>query len=262
MGDAPPLKGSLVIVPRYQSVGCGFTFGSHETEKQTAAWAVGTGIGWLRANAVTKPDVPASSWCPTCNGTKGMVLIGHSWGGTLATTIASRAAAYGLPVPQAILAVEAGQLNNTDIETAGIPNGTLFNCMWGADDNVANHIGCDRLWHALPAGLTYKNYIKVYGSRGVLSDHGFPQTGGAYLSGYGTWLVAAVDNLEWRATWKLSVAMRDCVQFWPVNCDYAYTSTNNGSVNRARHGDMERRRPLAGHGRARERHPRPAALVS
>jgi pimeloyl-ACP methyl ester carboxylesterase len=135
----------------------------------------------------------------------GMSVIGHSFGAAVAVNLAARYAPSRLPIPKAVLLVNAFN-SMIDPNLSGIPATTLLGCVVGDADTVTGRAGCDAIWDAtghMPA--TNRNYIWMYsdarGSPALAADHFIPIFPTA-LSFHGVWklgdalLTCAVQQLD------------------------------------------------------------------
>lgn len=201
-------KGNVVVFPKYQNL---FTHGSNFTPN--AILAVKDAIAYMSAFAVTKPQTSL-----------GMVVIGHSAGGTIAANMANRYAAEGLPTPKAVMPLEpcdpAWCGVPYDASLAGIPTNTYLDCLVGDADTVVGRGGCDAIWsRTTHMQSSRRNYVwmfsDAYGDPDELADH-YQNTSTSTLP----------KSLEYRGLFKLGDALRDCGLFGS-NCSYANGNTAN-----------------------------------
>jgi hypothetical protein len=156
------------------------------------------------------------------NGKALYTVVGHSQGAYLALTLASTAVANGLPVPKAVVSIEAHQGNLAKLNALAIDPSTLV-ILVVADQDKSNRI-CPSvaIWNQMTQiPNVYKPFLYVrsdsYGTPAQLGNHVFPLT---FTKSDTDPPPNAVDDRDWNITYKLSVAATACT----INgqyCDYA-----------------------------------------
>jgi pimeloyl-ACP methyl ester carboxylesterase len=214
-------QGNIVIYPQYQT---------HVTRPAdytaNAIGAIKQGLAWLRSNASPAPDTSS-----------GVTLIGHSYGGVVATNYLGRWSSEGLPKPATMLAVNPWY-QTYDASLPNLPSTVKVDCLVGDDDSFAGRGGCDTIWSltsSLPAAS--RNYVWMFsdahGSPALDANHGAPSDA----------LSAPVDALDYYGYWKLGDGLRDCGMFG-TNCSYATGQTAQETNMGAWQGDGVPVRPL------------------
>lgn len=203
-------RGNIVVYPRYQAN----LYVPPPTYTDNAMTALERAVRWLRRNAEIPPRLG-----------DGVNLIGHSYGGAVATNVAGRAVAAGLPKPASLLLVNpfvenAGYrppVDAMDADLTGIPPGTEFDCIVADIDAPAGRLGCDEAWsrtrHLKPGK---RNYIWMFGD-----DHGEPPLA---ISHRGPSIATPTDAFDWFGFWKLGDALTSC-SLDGRNCEYALGNT-------------------------------------
>lgn len=196
-------QGNVVVFPAYQAGA--LTLPRSFTDN--ALWSLEHALPWLAANAAVKPETG-----------RGMVLVGHSYGGPIVANLAQRAAAEGLPTPKAILFAMPWH-QNIDPSLAAIPSTTKVLCVVGDADTLAGRDGCDTLWDKtahIPA--TNRNYVLMrsdaYGTPALEASHRVPSDADP----------AGFDALDWHGYWKLGDGLRNCALL-ATDCAYALGNT-------------------------------------
>ena len=196
-------QGNVVVFPAYQAN----ALTPPRTFTANALWSLEHALPWLAANATVKPET-----------SRGMVLLGHSYGGPISANLANRAAAEGLPVPRAILFGEPWH-QNIDASLAGIPATTKIVCLVGDHDTLAGRRGCDTLWdktgHVAAGSRAYVLLRSdAYGSPALDASHRVPSDADP----------AGFDALDWYGYWKLGDGLRNCA-YLATDCAYAFGNT-------------------------------------
>lgn len=146
-------------------------------------------------------------------------IVGHSAGGYLSAILASLAVdpQYGIPIPEAVLAVEPGGLGIIpEPDFQQIPAETKFLAVVGDEDNIVCISTAVSMWNGLShLPDTNRDFLLVLSDRHgfprQIADHKFPATDG---------LRADIDARDFYITYKLSVALFECA-FRGAYCDYA-----------------------------------------
>lgn len=201
-------KGNVVIFPKYQNL---FTPGQYFSSN--AIWSTRRALDQAFKSSAVKPDRA-----------RGMTLIGHSAGGRISLDMAHKAAAEGLPTPEAVLAVEpadSSALMPLAANYSGIPSSTKVVCLVGDADTVVGRGGCDLTWdrigHVPAANKSYLwQYGDSHGTPALVADHGAPSETDPVSN--------PVDALDWYGMWKIADALRDCGTFG-TSCAYALGGT-------------------------------------
>ncbi len=196
----------MVIFPRYQSL-----FTPEGFYIPNALWSVKDAKTYLATAAGVRSD-----------NAKG-VYIGSSAGGHVATSLANRYVAEGLPTPKAVLTLMGGDGAAWGDQTlGGIPSSAKLVCVVGDQDGagLVGRLACDPLWDDtghIPA--SNRNYVWMFGdTRGtpdLVANHLVPSEscGGC-----------VINALDWYGVWKLADGLRDCGIFG-TNCSYALGNT-------------------------------------
>jgi acetyl esterase/lipase len=180
-------KGNVVIFPRYQSLLTlpGFFTGN-------AVWSVKDALAWLAMPGRVRPRTE-----------QGMVVMGHSAGGTVSANMVDAYAANGLPLPRALFAVQPAADNIVPYgPMTSIPATAKLACWAGEDDDVVGRLGCDTII-SRATQVPGKRYIwqlsDDHGAPALAADHFQPSE----LTGY-------TDSLDYYGTWRIGDAMIDC----------------------------------------------------
>jgi pimeloyl-ACP methyl ester carboxylesterase len=193
-------KGNIVVYPQYQAS----LLTPQRQYTPNAAWSVAAALTGPLAGGSPRPRLA-----------RGALYVGHSYGGVVASNLASRAAAIGLPTPNALLATEP-YYEMIDPSLAGLPRSTRFVCVVGDDDTLVGRRGCDELFRRTTLPAKRRNYVWLFtdrhGSPDLLADHRAPSS-------------RTVDALDYRGFWKLADGLRDCAQL-RKNCDYGFGKTS------------------------------------
>jgi acetyl esterase/lipase len=172
--------------------------------------ATRSGFGNLRRTIGVQPDLERVAY------------VGHSMGGLLASLLAARAEAAGLPAPRAVFCVQPGLSvagNGTtvmpDADAAAIPPGTLLVTLAGDVDSITGDFDARRIVREASRVSAADKAVLLLGS----DDHGRPALDGDHFApcghderfhpggerGFiGRQLRAAfpVDALDWYGLWK------------------------------------------------------------
>jgi acetyl esterase/lipase len=187
-------RGNIVIFPKYQSL---LTLPVFFTPN--AVWSVRDALAFLATPGHVQPQLEL-----------GMVVVGHSAGGTVAANMADTWQANGLPFPRALFAVEPaldGVVPFTALDQ--IPTTTSVACLAGNDDTVVGRGGCDTIFQRATQ-VHGKRYVWFYsddhGAPALVADHFAPSE-----------LTPYTDAFDFFLIWKITDAMRDCA-FLGTSC--------------------------------------------
>lgn len=180
-------RGNVVIFPRYQSL---LTLSGFFLPN--AAWSVRDALAFLALPGHVHPAVE-----------QGMVLVGHSAGGTVAASMAGTWLSQALPFPRAVFAVEPATNRAVPyVGLAQIPAATAITCLVGNDDTVVGRQGCDDLFAGTPQ-VPGRRYVwafsDAHGTPSLAADHFAPSE-----------LTPYTDALDFTLLWRLADALRDC----------------------------------------------------
>ncbi|MEO7730278.1 MAG: PA14 domain-containing protein [Kofleriaceae bacterium] len=206
MGNAPSFyaqwiehlcrRGNVVVFPKYQSL---LTLPMFFVPN--AVWSVHDALAFLATPGHVHPQTEL-----------GMVLVGHSAGGTVAANMADTWQANALPFPRAMFAVEPAVDSVVPFTALDhIPATTAVACLVGNEDTVVGRGGCDTIFDRATQ-VPGKRYVWAFsddhGTPGLVADHFAPSEGGY------------TDALDYFLIWKLTDAMRDCA-FASTSCGLA-----------------------------------------
>lgn len=208
-------RGVILIFPDYQTANLPLdesnghaTYGAAPGYIQTAVRAA---LTELASGSHARPDL------------KRVTVIGHSLGAALAADYAGRAAALGLPAPEALLLAMPGCRPKCSLASvSGIPATTGVLVLVGNQDTLAGEDTAKLIWAQLgqiPAD--HKGYVRLvgddHGQLPIVADHFVALTAGFTL--------AYVDALDWYGTWKWADALMAC-SFAGKDCQYALGNTH------------------------------------
>lgn len=193
-------------------------------------WAANAAAAWQDALArLTRPDARVAAE-RHANGDVKTVFVGHSAGAYLGFVLTARAAsgAAAFAPPSAIVAIEPGWrrwIPGADLSR--IPADTKMLLVVGDDDRISRFDTAVALWKRTPqVPLASKTFLLVQsddrGEPRQLANHFFPN-----CDGYRD--TAAVDARDYNVTFRLSVAVLNCV-FRGNDCDVAFGSEGTGPV--------------------------------
>lgn len=187
-------RGNVVIFPRYQSLLTppGFFL-------PNAAWSVRDALAFLGEPGHVRPQTEL-----------GMVVIGHSAGGTVAAGMAGTWFVNGLPFPRAVFAVQPATPDAVPfVGLEATPAATALTCLVGDADTVVGRIGCDALF-ARTGQVRGKRYVWMrsdgHGAPGLVADHFAPSE-----------LTPYTDALDFDVLWRIGDGLRDCA-FTGTSC--------------------------------------------
>ena len=146
-------------------------------------------------------------------------MIGHSYGGAVATNVGAEAVAAGLPKPASMLLVNPFVENAAykppvdaiDPDLSGIPKGTELDCIVADIDSLTGRLGCDEIFGRIDH-VKRADYLWMYSD-----DHGDPPL---TISHVAPIIAAADDAYDFYGFWKLSDALGTCA-LDDRNCAYA-----------------------------------------
>ncbi|MEJ7596287.1 MAG: PA14 domain-containing protein [Kofleriaceae bacterium] len=207
-------RGAIVIFPRYQNL---LTLPQFFTPN--AIVAVKDALAWLATPGHVQPRIA-----------DGMVVLGHSAGGTVSMSMAGAAAAQGLPVARAVFPVQPAApavVPFTDLPA--IPATTRVGCFVGDADTVVGRLGCDAAFAGTPQ-ITGKRYwwqfSDGHGAPRLVADHFQPSEAAGYI-----------DALDTRGAWRIADDM--------ISCAFTGTSCNATTVGQGAWSDGTPVHPLA-----------------
>jgi hypothetical protein len=194
-------QGNIVIYPAYQQLLTPLTEVS-----ENAISAVKNAIATLKTGDHVLPDPDK------------FAIIGHSLGGVITVNMASQAGSNGLPVPKAIMLVEASDGSNiveTNLVTAdftNLPVNLLLIAISAADDSVAGSEFSQRaIQESAKVPAVNKNLIILHsdnhGSPELVADHLAPLSpehiAGTLENTIMDLIDAKIDALDYYGFWKL-----------------------------------------------------------
>jgi hypothetical protein len=199
-------RGNIVVYPKYQNT---IVRGANHYYLN-AITAVKNAITELEQGDHVKPELDH------------FAIVGHSCGGGITLDMAVMAASEGLPIPKAIMPVQAGY-QQTNISL--IPSSTLMLVIFGEDDPLAElwrekeiFYGADKI------PLENKDFITQvsdrYGRPDLIADHSAPLNPTIPLAGFGK-----TDAMDYYSTWKLFDALTDYA-FYGTNKEYCLGNTS------------------------------------
>jgi thioesterase domain-containing protein len=159
-----------------------------------------------------------------------VAVVGHSIGGALAVDYAASAAAAGLPVPQVVMAVAPGCLQDLAClvgDLGAIPAATRVLLVIEADDSDPMGGGAvEHIWDGLSAvPLENRDIVTLvsdtHGVPWLLATHEQAQAASPDDAAYAA---DAPNALDWYGTWKLLDALIACA-FDGEWCEYALGNT-------------------------------------
>ncbi|MBN1527865.1 MAG: alpha/beta hydrolase [Thermoleophilaceae bacterium] len=202
--------GNLVVYPRYQES----RLSPPPLYTPNAIAAIRNALPWLRAHAKRPPSLR-----------KGVIVIGHSYGGAVAANVAGRAARSGLPKPAAVFLVNPFVENAgykppddaIDPDLSAIPRRAKALCLVADNDAFAGRLGCDEFWsRTRHLGAANRDYLWLHSD-----SHGDPDLNASHFSPSA---VGTPDTHDFRGFWKLADGLRDCSLFGE-HCRYALGHT-------------------------------------
>ena len=197
-------KGNALIYPKYQAN----NYIPTAWYTPNAISALKSALAWLKANG--KPKLRLG---------KGANVIGHSYGGAVATNVGAEAVAAGLPKPASMLLVNPFVENADykppadaiDADLSGIPKGTELACIVADIDAPAGRLGCDEIFGRIDH-VKRADYLWMYSD-----DHGDPPL---EISHRAPSIASPDDAYDFYGFWKLSDALGTCA-LDDRNCAYA-----------------------------------------
>jgi acetyl esterase/lipase len=196
-------NGYIVVWVQYQA-NLTSTFANYPTNAQ-AAW---TDALYRLENYTWEPHVRPKR----VNGVPQTLIVGHSFGGWIAAWLAGAASTSipSFPIPRGLVLIEPASLGLLPaINFAGIDPGTRMLVLSGDQDTVAcSKDGVSIFTSTTQIPAAQKNYLFYNsdnsGTPNQVGNHFFPNT-------YGYHDTAAIDNRDYYATYKLSVAAANCL---------------------------------------------------
>lgn len=187
-------KGNSLIFPRFQAT----NYIPTANYTPNAIEALRRGLDWLRSNG--KQELRLGD---------GVNLIGHSYGGAVATNIGARAASSDLPKPASMLLVNPFFENDgykppadaIDPDLSSIPKGTELGCIVAEIDMTTGRRGCDVIFDRT-GHLKRRDYIWMYGD-----DHGDPPLIASHTL---PTIISPDDAFDFFGFWKLGDALATC----------------------------------------------------
>jgi acetyl esterase/lipase len=198
-------RGNIVVYPRYQQT---MLLGIYHFYSN-AITAVKNAINELEQGDHVKPELDH------------FAIVGHSLGGGITCDIATLAESEGVPIPKAIMPVQAGfQQTNLSL----IPGPTLMIVIYGEDDPIAEEWREKQIYYgADKIPLENKDFVTqvtdTYGYPDLIADHSAPLTPAIPLAGLKT------DAIDYYSTWKLFDALTDYA-FYGINREYCFGNTS------------------------------------
>ncbi len=203
------LRGNIVIFPIFQT----------DLGAQSSA-------AFFTANAVTAYKRAIDTLLSHKNWPQPIIsklfMIGHSYGGVIATDIAANYAGYNMPRPLAFMPVAPGTGNPADIIPSFFNPSIYMLPVIGEDDNVVGPGYCTALYNsATNVPLSHRNLITQnpdsHGSPGLTAVHGECwAVDSSYDNGVSNYIIdyanqnSAVNTVDYYCFWKLFDALEDC----------------------------------------------------
>ncbi len=215
-------KGNIVIFPRYQR---NLWRPAPKRFPDNAAQGILDALEFLRTHELSQPDLRHYSY------------IGHSYGGVIAANLSVRAAAYGLPQPEAAMlcAPGTGPFNGALLDSyADFPAETRLLLITGQRDRIVGETFAWKLFneavHTLWRNLL-RHYKDPYGAPPVDAGHSqcyapdlafdseMRNTTTRYALRHGR-----IDAVDYFGYWKLADALLACARTgqW---CEVAFGGT-------------------------------------
>jgi acetyl esterase/lipase len=200
-------RGNIVVYPRYQQTWLPlgvFHFYSN------AITAVKNALHELEQEDHVKPELDH------------FAIVGHSYGGGITCDMAVLAESEGLPIPKAIMPVQAGfWLTNLSL----IPGSILMIVIYGEDDPLIKKWMEKQIFYgADKIPLENKDFVTqvtdTYGKPDLIADHSAPLAPTIPLAGFGK-----TDAMDYYSTWKLFDALTDYA-FYGINREYCFGNTS------------------------------------
>lgn len=195
-------RGAVVLYPEYQSPG--FFAGEPDAFLGRTQEAVRKGLEVLRSGTHIAPN------------TDDVVVVGHSVGAVLAANYSATAKQHGLPMPFAMMLVQAGGCRGCgkaeiiidvpieDLSTIDDSTRTLV--VVGSDDSVVGDSGSLLVWNQLGnISPDRRRYVIIRSD-----DHGDPTLTAEHTQPWSDSEGLYVDALDWFGTWKLFDALVGC----------------------------------------------------
>jgi predicted esterase len=175
------------------------------------------------------------------NGIIETVIVGHSFGGWIAASLAASqpTAVPHFPPPFGLVMIEPARMNLLPtINFSAIPSTIKMLFVSGDQDNVACSADAVNIFESTTqVPNSQKNYLwcnsDSTGTPNQICNHYFPNTGGYNDT-------AAIDTRDFYITWKLSVGAADCLT-QGTDCQYLL---GNGSVDQLSMGDWSNGQPV------------------
>jgi pimeloyl-ACP methyl ester carboxylesterase len=203
------LRGNIVIFPIYQTDLGG--------QISAAAYTANTVAAYKRAIDTL---LAHKNWPQPMAGK--LLMIGHSYGGTIATNIAGNYASYQMTKPLAFMPVAPGTDNPNDVLPTTFDPSIYMLPIIEEDDNVVGPTYGRALFNAAAnVPFSHRNLVLQspdnYGSIGLTAVHGECWGVDAfYDNGINTVNVAfanansAINTVDYYCFWKLFDALEDC----------------------------------------------------
>jgi acetyl esterase/lipase len=199
-------RGNIVVYPRYQQTTILGIFHFYSN----AITAVKNALIELEQGDHVKPELDH------------FAIVGHSYGGGITCDMAVLAESEGLPIPKAIMPVQAGfWLTNLSL----IPGSILMIVVFGEDDPLVKEWMEKQIFYgADKIPLENKDFVTQitdkYGKPDLIADHSAPLTPTIPLAGFGK-----TDAMDYYSTWKLFDALTDYA-FYGINRQYCFGNTS------------------------------------
>ena len=199
-------RGNIVVYPRYQRSWSPRGFLQFHSNAITA---VKNALIELDQGDHVKPDLDH------------FAILGHSMGGGITCDMAVLAESEGLPLPKAIMPIQAG-LWMTNLSL--IPGSTLMLVIYGQDDPLVKKWMEKKIFYgANKIPLENKDFVTQvtdkYGFPALRADHSAPLTPTIPLAGFGK-----TDAMDYYSTWKLFDALTEYA-FYGINREYCLGNT-------------------------------------
>jgi len=201
-------RGNIVVYPRYQQWWLPILGFLHFYSN--AITGVKNAINELEQGDHVKPELDH------------FAIVGHSMGGGITCDMAALAESDGLPIPKAIMPIQAA-LWRTNLSL--IPGSTLMIVIYGEDDPLIKE-GVEKqiFYGADKIPLENKDFVTQvtdkYGYPDLIADHSAPLTPTIPLAGFGK-----TDAMDYYSTWKLFDALTDYA-FYGTNKEYCLGNTS------------------------------------
>jgi len=200
-------RGNIVVYPRYQQSWSPYGFSHFYSNAITA---VKNALNELDQGDHVKPELDH------------FAIVGHSMGGGITCDMAALAESEGLPLPKAIMPIQAA-LWRTNLSL--IPGSTLMLVIYGEDDPLVKKWMEKQIFYGTEKiPLENKDFVTQvtdkYGFPALRADHSAPLAPTIPLAGFGK-----TDAMDYYSTWKLFDALTEYA-FYGIHREYCFGNTS------------------------------------